>query len=82
MVASSAGAVAAIVIERGEHWMAVLMLAPVYMTYRTYQLFAGRLDDEKRHVEETRKLHQETIEALLQARQAERALTDEKSFSP
>jgi signal transduction histidine kinase/CheY-like chemotaxis protein len=44
MAAASAGAFAAIVIDRGEVWKAVLMLAPVYATYRTYQLFAGRLD--------------------------------------
>ena len=44
MAAASAGAFAAVVIDRGEVWKAVLMLAPVYATYRTYQLFAGRLD--------------------------------------
>ena len=54
------------------------MLAPVYLTYRTYQVFLGRIEDQRRHVEETQKLHSETIEALLQARRAERALADEK----
>jgi signal transduction histidine kinase/ActR/RegA family two-component response regulator len=44
MVAASAGACAAVVIDRGEIWVAVLMLAPVYVAYRTYQLFVGRLD--------------------------------------
>jgi signal transduction histidine kinase/CheY-like chemotaxis protein len=44
MAAASAGAFAAIVIDRGEAWKAVLMLAPVYATYRTYQLFVSRLD--------------------------------------
>src|SRR5712671_3283811 len=37
MVASSAGAVAAVVIQRGDQWKALLMLAPVYLTYRTYE---------------------------------------------
>ena len=54
------------------------MLAPVYLTYRTYQVFLGRIEDQRRHVEETQKLHSETVEALLQARRAERALADEK----
>ncbi len=49
MVAGTAGAVAAVVIARGEHWPAVLMLAPVYLTYRTYQVFIGRLEDRDRH---------------------------------
>ena len=44
MAAATAGAVAAVVIDRGDVWIAVLMLAPVYATYRTYQLFVGRLD--------------------------------------
>jgi signal transduction histidine kinase/CheY-like chemotaxis protein len=44
MVAASAGAFAAVVVDRGDVWKAVLMLAPVYTTYRTYQLFVGRLD--------------------------------------
>ena len=49
---------AAVVIARGEHWKAVLLLAPVYLTYRTYQVFVGRLEDQKRHTAETRRLHQ------------------------
>ena len=44
MVAASAGAWAAVVLARGEIWVAVLMVAPVYATYRTYELFVGRLD--------------------------------------
>jgi signal transduction histidine kinase/CheY-like chemotaxis protein len=44
MVAASAGAWAAVIIKRGELWVAVLMMAPVYVAYRTYQLFVGRLD--------------------------------------
>ena len=78
MVASTAGAVAAVVIQRGDQWKAVLMLAPVYLTYRTYELFVKRLEDQTRYLAETRRLHEETVEALLMARQAERALADEK----
>ena len=78
MVAGSAGAVAAVVVQRGDQWIAVLMLAPVYLTYLTYQLFVKRLEDQARYVAETRQLNQETVEALLMARQAARALSDEK----
>ncbi len=78
MVAGTAGAAAAVVIARGEHWKAVLMLAPVYLTYRTYQVFVGRLEDRDRHAAEARRLHQETIAALSLARQAEHALAAEK----
>jgi signal transduction histidine kinase/ActR/RegA family two-component response regulator len=78
MVAGTAGAIAAIIVARGEHWSAMLMLAPVHLTYRTYGLFIGRLDDQRRHATEARRLHVETIEALDQARRAERELGDEK----
>jgi signal transduction histidine kinase/CheY-like chemotaxis protein len=44
MAAASAGAAAAIVIDGGEVWMAILLVAPIYATYKTYQLFTGRLD--------------------------------------
>ena len=78
MVAGTAGAVAAVVIEHGNQWLAILMLAPVYLTYRTYHVFLGRIEDQRRHVEETEKLHLETLDALLQARRAEQALAEEK----
>jgi signal transduction histidine kinase/CheY-like chemotaxis protein len=78
MVAGSAGALAALVVQRGDHWKAVLLVAPIYLTYRTYELFAGRLEDQKRHTEEIQRLHSETVAALGQTRAAERALADEK----
>src|SRR5262249_60390152 len=77
VVAGSAGAAAAVVIARGEHWMVFLAAMPVYLVYRTYSVFTGRLDDERRHVEETRRLHGEAVAALLQARQSEQALAGE-----
>jgi signal transduction histidine kinase/CheY-like chemotaxis protein len=49
MVAGSAGALAAVVIGRGEQWKAILLVAPVYLTYYTYRLFAARLELERRH---------------------------------
>ena len=78
MVAGTAGAAAAVVIARGEHWTAVLMIAPVYLTYKTYQVFIGRLEDRDRHAAEARRLHQETTDALSLAQQAEHALAAEK----
>ncbi len=66
------------VIARGEHWTAVLMIAPVYLTYKTYHVFIGRLEDRDRHAAEARRLHQETVSALSIARNAERELAAEK----
>ena len=54
------------------------MVAPIYFVYRTYRTIVGRLDDQRRHLEETHALHEEAIGALTQARRAEQALTAEK----
>jgi PAS domain S-box-containing protein len=78
VVAGAAGALAAVVVQRGEYWLAILLFAPVYLTYRTYCVFLGRIADQQLHVEEARKLHAEAVEALALARRAERALADEK----
>jgi signal transduction histidine kinase/CheY-like chemotaxis protein len=78
IVAGTAGALTAMVVQRGDHWIAVVLVAPIYLTYRSYELFAGRLEDQKRHNEEMRRLHGETMAALEQARCAERALAAEK----
>jgi diguanylate cyclase (GGDEF)-like protein/putative nucleotidyltransferase with HDIG domain len=48
-------------------WFAVLTAAPLYLTYRTYKVYLGRIDDERRHVEEMADLHLATIEALALA---------------
>ncbi len=69
MVAGSAGAFAAVVVARGEHWTAMLLVAPIYLTYLTYQLFVGRLGDQKRHNEE--------IQRLLEREQVSRASAEE-----
>ena len=78
MAAGTAGAIAAALVQRGELWKAIIIVAPMYVTYRTYGLFAGRLDDQKRHTEEIQREHEATTVALAQAREAERALGEEK----
>jgi PAS domain S-box-containing protein len=78
MVAGGAGALAAFVVARGDYWLAPLMAAPVYLTYRTYRVFLGRIEDARRHAEESRRMHQETVDALMEAQAAKRALAAEK----
>jgi len=52
VVAGSTGAAAAVAIARGGVWESILLLAPVYLTYRTYRTFVGRLEDQRRHEQE------------------------------
>jgi signal transduction histidine kinase len=78
LVAGTAGAMAAVVVDRGEHWMAVLFIAPVYLTYRTYQVFVGRLEDQQRHMVELTRSHEQTTAALVRADDAGKLLAAEK----
>ena len=75
MVAGSAGALAAVVIGRGEHWKAVVMIAPVYLTYQTYRLFIARLEDQKRYIDEMTRLDGARRQAL-EREQAARATAE------
>src|SRR5215469_8479257 len=52
-------------------WQTSLLIVPViYLIYRSYRLYLGKLEDEKRHVEEMANLHLRTIEALALAVEA------------
>jgi hypothetical protein len=50
-------------------WMALSFLAaaPVYLTFHSYKVIIGRVDDERRHTQEMADLHLATIEALALA---------------
>jgi diguanylate cyclase (GGDEF)-like protein/putative nucleotidyltransferase with HDIG domain len=48
-------------------WLIPLAAAPLILTYRTYKVYLGRIDDEQRHVREMADLHLATIEALALA---------------
>jgi diguanylate cyclase (GGDEF)-like protein/putative nucleotidyltransferase with HDIG domain len=66
-VGAGAAGLAAIVIERGGYWMASLLAAPLYLTYRTYKVYMGRVQDQQVHVQQVSDLHLATIEALALA---------------
>jgi len=66
-VGALAAAFATYAIENSGLWIGLLASAPLYLTYRTYKVYLGRIDDERRHVEEMADLHLATIEALALA---------------
>ncbi len=58
--------------------LSLAMLLPViYLIFRSYRLYLGRLDDERRHVESIAGLHMRTIEALALAIEAKDHTTHE-----
>src|SRR5271165_5284592 len=49
-------------------WQASMLMVPViYVMYRSYRLYLGKLEDEKNHVTQMASLHLRTIEALALA---------------
>ena len=66
-VGAGAAAIATWAVMTSGVWLALLASAPLYLTYRTYKVYLGRIDDERRHVEDMADLHLATIEALALA---------------
>jgi diguanylate cyclase (GGDEF)-like protein/putative nucleotidyltransferase with HDIG domain len=66
-VGAGAAAIAAAIIDRSTYWLAPLVAAPLYLTYRTYKVYLDRIEDEQRHVHQMSDLHLSTIEALALA---------------
>jgi diguanylate cyclase (GGDEF)-like protein/putative nucleotidyltransferase with HDIG domain len=66
-VGAGAAAIATWAVMTSGVWLALLAAAPLYLTYRSYKVYMGRIDDERRHVEEMADLHLATIEALALA---------------
>ncbi len=72
--ASIAGAL--IYVTRQFGWeVSVLVLPAVYLIYRSYRLYLGRLEKEKEHAEQMAALHLRTIEALALAIEAKDDVT-------
>ncbi|MBV9572745.1 MAG: diguanylate cyclase [Acidobacteriales bacterium] len=58
-------------LDRSIGWQAALLVVPaVYLIYRSYRLYLGKLEYEKVHAEEMSSLHLRTIEALALAIEA------------
>ena len=56
---------------------ALLVLPPTYLMYRSYRLYMGKLETEKKHAEQVSNLHLRTIEALALAIEAKDQTTGE-----
>jgi diguanylate cyclase (GGDEF)-like protein/putative nucleotidyltransferase with HDIG domain len=66
-VGALAAALGASLIDKGGYWFASLAAAPLYLTYRTYKVYLGRVQDQQRHVQQVSDLHLATVEALALA---------------
>ena len=66
-VGAGTAALAAKYVTHAGYWIAPLTFAPLYLTYRTYKVYMGRIEDQQRHVQQTSDLRLATIEALARA---------------
>jgi putative nucleotidyltransferase with HDIG domain len=55
----------------------LLVLPPIYLMYRSYRLYLGKLEAEKKHAEQVSNIHLRTIEALALAIEAKDQTTGE-----
>jgi putative nucleotidyltransferase with HDIG domain len=66
------------VLNRYIGWQSsLLVLPPIYLMYRSYRLYLGKLESEKLHAEQVSVLHLRTIEALALAIEAKDQTTGE-----
>jgi diguanylate cyclase (GGDEF)-like protein/putative nucleotidyltransferase with HDIG domain len=67
---------AASAVNRHFGWQTALLAIPlVYLIYRSYNLYLGRMEEGKKHAEEMAALHLRTIEALALAIEAKDHIT-------
>jgi diguanylate cyclase (GGDEF)-like protein/putative nucleotidyltransferase with HDIG domain len=74
-IGAGTAALASILVAYAGYWIAPFTFAPLYLTYRTYKVYMGRVEDEQRHVQQTSDLHLATIEALARAIDAKDQMT-------
>jgi diguanylate cyclase (GGDEF)-like protein/putative nucleotidyltransferase with HDIG domain len=74
-VGAATAGLASLLIGYAGYWIAPFTFAPLYLTYRTYKVYLGRVEDEQRHVKQTSDLHLATIEALARAIDAKDQMT-------
>ena len=66
-VGALAAALVAGFTEQSGHWVTPLSVGPLYLTYRTYRVYTGRIENEQRHLQQVSDLHLATVEALARA---------------
>ena len=66
-VGAGAATFVALVVPRSALWIVPVAVVPLYLTYRSYQIYSERLHAEKRQVEQMSNIHLATVEALARA---------------
>jgi diguanylate cyclase (GGDEF)-like protein/putative nucleotidyltransferase with HDIG domain len=67
VVGGAVAATSAVLLSGEGAWLTPLLAGPLYLTYRTYRVYADRIEDERRRSAEAADVHLSTIEALALA---------------
>jgi diguanylate cyclase (GGDEF)-like protein/PAS domain S-box-containing protein len=70
-VGAGAAVASALLWQTQQWWLLPFAAAPVYLMFRSYQMYVDRLASEERHKEEVLRLHGDALAALEAARQSE-----------
>lgn len=70
-VGAAAATAGAASVAAGHGWLLPIAVSPVYLTFRSYRIYLGRIAAERAHKEEVQRLHVEAVDALQAARESE-----------
>jgi diguanylate cyclase (GGDEF)-like protein len=66
-IGGTIAALAVNLVQRSGNFFGLLAAIPLYLTYRAYRVYLGRVEDEQRQIKDLSNLHLATVEALALA---------------
>jgi hypothetical protein len=75
-VGAAVAVVSATIVDGANQWLLPILIPPVYLTFRSYKVYLGRIEAEQRHTKEVTELHVQAQQALKFAQQSESKLRD------
>jgi len=75
-VGAAVAQVSATIVNGANQWLLPALIPPVYLTFRSYKVYLGRLEAEQRHARQVTTLHDKAQHALALARQSEGRLRE------
>ena len=70
-VGATVAMMSAMIVNGANQWLLPILIPPVYLTFRSYKVYLGRLEDEQRHTLQVTELHDQAQQALKLAQQSE-----------
>src|SRR4029453_5300058 len=75
-VGAGVAAISGTTADGANQWLLPILIPPVYLTFRSYKVYLGRIEAEQRHTKEVTELHVQAQEALKFAQHSESKLRE------